>query len=127
MFTPPKKGERRGGRQKGSLNKSTLEIRAMAQAYGPAALRVAARLMRKAENEATQLAAAKELLERGYGKSMQPHTGAVAVGTYDLSKLANLSDEEFNALFAVASKLAGAVEGASADGGVPSGGEEAAG
>jgi hypothetical protein len=78
-------GKKTGGRSAGTPNKSTAEIRELAQAYGPAALRVAARLMRKSENEATQLAAAKELLERGYGKPMQPqhHTGAV--GTYDLT------------------------------------------
>lgn len=73
MFTPPQKGERRGGRQKGSLNKSTAEIRALAQSYGPAAIKVAVRLMEQSENEATQLAAAMHILDRGYGKPAQSH------------------------------------------------------
>ena len=68
-----KPGERFGGRKKGTPNKSTAEIRALAQAHGPAAIKVAVRLMEKSENEATQLAAAMHILDRGYGKPAQSH------------------------------------------------------
>lgn len=79
-------GEKTGGRQKGSLNKSTLEIKALAQAFGPAAIQRLAELagfavgddgarMKGAESEATQVAATKELLDRGYGRAVQPVAG----------------------------------------------------
>jgi hypothetical protein len=66
-----KKGERFGGRKKGTPNKSTAEIRALAQVHGPAAIKKLAHLMENAESESTQQQAAKDLLERGYGKPPQ--------------------------------------------------------
>jgi hypothetical protein len=69
-----KKGERFGGRKKGTPNKSTAEIRALAQEYGPAAIKKLAHLMDNAESESTQQQAAKDLLERGYGKPPQDIT-----------------------------------------------------
>lgn len=65
-----KPGERRGGRKKGQPNKATAEIKALAQSYGPEAIKVLVALMRKGE-----FAATKELLDRGYGKSVQPIAG----------------------------------------------------
>jgi hypothetical protein len=70
-----KPGERRGGRQAGTPNKSTAEIKALAQKYGPLALKELARLLRKAESEQARVAAAKELLDRAYGKAPQAITG----------------------------------------------------
>ena len=70
-------GERRGGRGKGTPNKVTAEIRSLAQPYGPAIVRRFAELaglvrgVRPSENEATVVAAMKELLDRGYGKPRQ--------------------------------------------------------
>jgi len=74
-------GERRGGRQKGTPNKVTVEIKEMARAYGPAAIAELARLagLTKAEgseNEGTRVAAIKELIDRGYGKAAQIHAGS---------------------------------------------------
>lgn len=71
------------GRPKGSLNKDTNEIKALAQVHGPAAIARLAKLsgiitdkagtpIGAAESEATQVAAIKELLDRGYGKARQP-------------------------------------------------------
>jgi len=73
-------GERRGGRQKGTPNKVTVEIKEMARKYGPAAIGELARLagLTKAagsENEGTRVAAIKELIDRGYGKATQPISG----------------------------------------------------
>lgn len=62
------------GRGKGSLNKNTKEIKALAREYGPEAVKKLASLAGLlggpgSESEATQVAAIKELLDRGYGKA----------------------------------------------------------
>jgi hypothetical protein len=66
------------GKAKGTLNKSTAEIKALSQAYGPAALTTLATIMRNSDNDQARMAAAKELLDRGYGKTTQmvEHSGA---------------------------------------------------
>lgn len=68
-------GVKTGGRQAGTPNKATAEVKALAQKHAPAALKELARLATKAESEAARVAAIKELLDRGYGKAAQPHTG----------------------------------------------------
>jgi hypothetical protein len=66
-----KPGERRGGRQKGTPNKITADVRALAQEYGEDAIRELATILTTSENHSARISAAKELLDRGYGKSMQ--------------------------------------------------------
>jgi hypothetical protein len=74
-------GERRGGRQVGTPNKTTAEIKALAQSFGPKAITRLAELSglipgkRPAESEQTQLGAMKELLDRGYGRAAQAIVG----------------------------------------------------
>lgn len=63
------------GRKKGSPNKSTAEVKALAQQYAPAALAELARLTLEAESEAARVGAIKELLDRAYGKATQPISG----------------------------------------------------
>ncbi|MFA4974937.1 MAG: hypothetical protein WC683_20225 [bacterium] len=70
-----KPGERRGGRQKGSPNKATAEIREIARQYAPDAVQELARLSREAQSEQARVAAIKEILDRAYGKSTQPIAG----------------------------------------------------
>jgi len=65
-------GKKFGGRQKGMPNKSTSDIRALAQEYGPEAIRRLVSLMRQADDRKLQFAAAKELLYRGYGPPKEP-------------------------------------------------------
>lgn len=65
-----------GGRPKGSPNKATAEIKGLAQKWGPASvakLALLAGLTDKpaANSEQAQVAAVKELLDRGYGKATQ--------------------------------------------------------
>jgi hypothetical protein len=75
-----KKGGNRGGhRPKGSLNKVTLEIRTACAAHGPAMVANLVDLAHNADSEAARVAASKEILDRGYGKSSQPveHSGVV--------------------------------------------------
>jgi hypothetical protein len=69
------KGSRVCGRGKGAPNKITAPIRALAASYGAEALAELARLAFHAENEGTRIAAIKELLDRGYGKSPQAVSG----------------------------------------------------
>ncbi len=59
------------GRPPGSLNKSTADIRALAQVHAPAVIEMLANLMMSAESETAKIAAGKELLDRGFGKSVQ--------------------------------------------------------
>lgn len=79
-------GRKTGGRQKGTPNKATAEIRSLAQAYGPAiverlaimagvAVDTLGQPVKGADSDAAQIAAMKELLDRAYGKVAQPLSG----------------------------------------------------
>ncbi len=63
------------GRPKGSLNKATADIKALAMEHAPAAMKELARLATEAESEAARVSAIKELFDRGFGKSKQPLVG----------------------------------------------------
>lgn len=65
------KGAKTGGRQKGTLNKSTADIKALAQKYAPEAMEELYRIAKRAESEAARVGAIKEILDRGYGRSPQ--------------------------------------------------------
>jgi hypothetical protein len=60
------------GRPKGVPNKTTADVKALAQKHTDAAMSELARLAMNAEQEGTRVAAIKELLDRGYGKATQP-------------------------------------------------------
>ena len=64
-------GFKTGGRTKGTPNKATAEIRALAQQHGPAAIKRLAWLSLNAASEQTQAFAAEKLLDRGYGRAIQ--------------------------------------------------------
>jgi len=74
-------GKRQGaGRKPGALGRVTADIRALAQPYGADAVAELARLggLTKepgATNEATRVAALRELLDRGFGRATLPLTG----------------------------------------------------
>jgi hypothetical protein len=74
-------GKRQGaGRKPGALGRVTADIRALAQPYGADAVAELARLggLTKAPgaaNEATRVAALRELLDRGYGRATQQIVG----------------------------------------------------
>jgi len=71
-----KPGERRGGRRKGTLNKSTASLKALAADYTVEALDVLVATFRDPNAPvAARVSAAKEVLDRGHGKSPQAHTG----------------------------------------------------
>lgn len=61
-----------GGRKKGTPNKATADIKAIAQPYGPDAVDALVKIMKNEEApEAARVRAASELLDRGYGKPKQ--------------------------------------------------------
>ena len=62
-------GRKTGGRQPGSPNKATAEVRAFASQYGEAALIELARLVGEAESEQARISACNSILDRAYGKS----------------------------------------------------------
>jgi hypothetical protein len=64
-------GERRGGRQKGTPNKATAEVKEAARAYTADAINTLAQIMKAGESEAARVAAANAILDRGYGKPKQ--------------------------------------------------------
>jgi hypothetical protein len=59
------------GRKKGTPNKITADIKALAQEHGATAITILATILTTAESDQAKIAAAKELLDRGYGKAAQ--------------------------------------------------------
>lgn len=78
------KGRKTGGRVKGVPNKATREIKALAQRYTDDALKTLVQVMQSSESDAARVAAARELLDRGYGKSAQALTGEGGEGPVKL-------------------------------------------
>lgn len=68
-------GTKSGGRRKGSLNKATKDLKEAARLHCEAAVARLAHLMFHAQSEQAQIAACKELLDRGYGKPAQAIIG----------------------------------------------------
>lgn len=69
------RGQKTGGRRKGSLNKATADVKALAQVYGKEAVETLALIMRTGQSEKARTSAATQLLDRGYGKPAQAITG----------------------------------------------------
>lgn len=57
-----------------------LEIQAAAQKYSELALKTLVNVMRTGETDTARITAAKEILDRGYGKSVQAHKLQTAEG-----------------------------------------------
>ena len=77
-------GERRGGRQVGTPNRATADVKALAQSYAPEAVKELARLALNAQSEQARVAAIKEILDRAYGK---PHITAEVNAPRDVRDL----------------------------------------
>lgn len=72
MAGRPKGTPKTGGRKAGSRNKVTADVKAVAQEYGEEAVSTLAQIMRGSDMPpAARVSAAKELLDRGYGKAPQ--------------------------------------------------------
>lgn len=88
-----KGGKRPGaGRPPGALNKITADIKALAQEHCEAAIIELATILTTSESHQARIAAAKELLDRGYGKAMQgveltgKEGGPVVIAASDLDE-----------------------------------------
>jgi hypothetical protein len=68
-------GERRGGRQKGTPNKATAELKEYAGQFTKQAVDALVRIMAKGKSEQARVAAANALLDRAVGKPAQAITG----------------------------------------------------
>ena len=65
------------GRKAGTPNKATADVKALARVHGPDAIATLVDIMRAIEQPTpARVAAARELLDRGYGKAPQAHTDA---------------------------------------------------
>jgi len=89
-------GKREGaGRKPGAPNKTTADIRAIAQQWGPAAIETAAAMagivvkagIDRAESEQVRLSALSLVLDRAYGKSAQAITGEGGEGPVLIKQL----------------------------------------
>lgn len=65
-----KPGEHRGGRKKGTPNKVTIELKDAARRYTQDALDALVEVLADG-SDAARVAAAREILDRGYGKASQ--------------------------------------------------------
>lgn len=65
------RGMKTGGRKKGTPNKNTADLKALAGKHGPWALKQIRALAENAETEQVRFSALRELLDRGYGKPPQ--------------------------------------------------------
>lgn len=92
------KGMKTGGRVKGTPNKATADIKAIAQEFGEEAIKHLVEIARDGDApHAARVAAVKEILDRGYGKARQPleHTGAEGgpIETQSTLNVSSLSTE----------------------------------
>lgn len=72
----PKGSPKSGGRQKGTPNKATADVKALAGKHGPAAIAEAVRIMQNSDSDAARISAINTILDRAYGKASQPIGGA---------------------------------------------------
>lgn len=76
MAADGKSGAKTGGRIKGTPNKLTADVKEIARGYGEEAILLLVKIARDKEAPpAAKVAAIKEILDRGYGKSKQPIVG----------------------------------------------------
>lgn len=88
------KGHKTGGRQAGTPNKATAELKEIARQYGSKAIEELANLAglteggaKKAESEQARIAALNIILDRGYGKAAQAITGEGGEGPVLIQEL----------------------------------------
>lgn len=96
MAKYPQKGERRGGRAKGTPNKVTRNAREEFLPFGPAATKKIVHFMNNGESEEIRFRAAQEIHNRIYGKPTQQTNLAGHEGG-PLFDVENASPEELEA------------------------------
>ena len=68
-------GIKTGGRQKGTPNKATADIKALAREFTPKAMQRLVQIIEESDSDAAVVSAIKEVFDRGYGKAKQPLIG----------------------------------------------------
>lgn len=62
-------------RPRGAKNKTEHDVRVMARKHGPRMIGLLVKVAEESDSHAARVAAIKEVLDRGYGKPVQPHDG----------------------------------------------------
>jgi len=91
----------------GGRPKEVAEVRELSRQYTEEAIQTLVTLMQSAKVERTRLAAASELLDRGYGRPPQAVDlgGPIQIVNYDSERLSTLSNDEIRALDTITRKL----------------------
>ncbi len=92
----------------GGRPKEVAEVRELARQYTDEAIQTLVTLMQSAKLERTRLAAASELLDRGYGRPPQAIDlgGPIQIVNYDSERLSKLNNDELKKLDELTRKLA---------------------
>jgi hypothetical protein len=85
------KGQKTGGRRKGTPNHATANVKAQAGAYTPEAVRLLAAVMRNSKAPLmARVMAADKLLDRACGRPAQAHAGPSGSGPVTLTLIEEL-------------------------------------
>ena len=68
-------GRKTGGRVAGTPNRATADLKTVARDYGPRVIEKLWGICQNGESDQAKINAARELLDRGYGKPAQPVSG----------------------------------------------------
>ncbi len=92
----------------GGRPKEVAEVRELSRQYTEEAIQTLVTLMQSAKLERTRLAAASELLDRGYGRPAQAIDlgGPIPILNYEAERLTKLTDKELKRLDETTRKLA---------------------
>ncbi len=92
----------------GGRPKEVAEVRELSRQYTDEAIQTLVTLMQSAKLERTRLAAASELLDRGYGRPPQAIDlgGPIQIVNYDSERLSKLNNDELKKLDELTRKLA---------------------
>jgi len=83
-----------GGRQKGTPNKATAALRDIARQYTEEAVEALVGILRDGETDAAKVAAAKEILDRGYGKATTVIAGDEDGGPVKITEIRLVGPDE---------------------------------
>jgi len=92
----------------GGRPKEVAEVRELARQYTEQSIQTLVTLMQSAGSERTRLAAASELLDRGYGRPPQAIDlgGPIQIVNYDSERLSKLTNDDLKKLDELTRKLA---------------------
>lgn len=92
------------GRKPGIPNRVTADIKGLAQSHGPEAIARLVEIFQSADTPpAAQVAAIKELLDRGFGKAAQPIGGSPDLPPIQINA-SELTDDQLAAIAATGSR-----------------------